>query len=94
MAQNFDIAIRGCGIVGRTLALLLANQRLRVALVQTSPVTSVPGPGDVRAYSLNSAARQVLESVRAWPEGIAVTAVKHMQIFGDQGGELNFSALE
>ena len=33
MAHTFDICIRGAGIVGRTLALLLARERLRVALV-------------------------------------------------------------
>ena len=33
MAQTFDVCIRGAGIVGRSLALLLARERLRVALV-------------------------------------------------------------
>ena len=33
MPQTFDICIRGAGVVGRTLALLLARERLRVALV-------------------------------------------------------------
>ena len=94
MAQNFDIAIRGCGIVGRTLALLLANQRLRVALIHTSAPAATPGHSDVRAYSLNTAARSVLASVRCWPEGTAVTPVLNMQVFGDQGGALNFSAHE
>jgi 2-polyprenyl-6-methoxyphenol hydroxylase-like FAD-dependent oxidoreductase len=94
MAQNFDIAIRGCGIVGRTLALLLANQRLRVGLIQTSAPATITGHSDVRAYSLNTAARSVLASVRCWPEGTAVTPVLNMQVFGDHGGELNFSARE
>lgn len=94
MAQNFDIAIRGCGIVGRTLALLLANQRLRVALIQTSAPSTQPDHSDVRAYSLNNAARQLLASVRCWPEGNAVTPVLRMQVWGDQGGELNFGARE
>jgi ubiquinone biosynthesis UbiH/UbiF/VisC/COQ6 family hydroxylase len=93
MAQHFDLAIRGCGIVGRTLALLLAQQRLRVALIQTT-APSAPGHSDVRAYSLNSAARQLLSSVRCWPEGTAVTPVLQMQVFGDQGGEVNFNARE
>lgn len=92
MAHNFDLAIRGCGIVGRTLALLLANQGLRVALIPASGATVAPGHSDVRAYSLNNAARQLLSSVRCWPEGTAVTPVLHMQVFGDQGGQLNFNA--
>ena len=40
MAQTFDVCIRGAGIVGRTLALLLARERLRVALV--APAQSRP----------------------------------------------------
>ena len=94
MALHFDICIRGCGIAGRTLALLLANQRLRVALVQTAPSPQLEAHSDVRAYALNAAARQLLESVRCWPEGLAATPVLHMQVFGDQGGELHFRASE
>ncbi len=33
MVNSPDICIRGAGIVGRTLALLLARERLNVALV-------------------------------------------------------------
>ena len=94
MAHHFDIAIRGCGIVGRTLALLLANQRLRVALIQTQAPITLAGQTDVRAYSLNTAAQNLLASVRCWPEGTAVTPVLQMQVFGDHGGELNFLARE
>jgi 2-polyprenyl-6-methoxyphenol hydroxylase-like FAD-dependent oxidoreductase len=33
---TLDVCIRGAGIVGRTLALLLAGERLRVGLVQSA----------------------------------------------------------
>lgn len=90
MSESFDVCIRGAGVVGRTLALLLAGQRLRVGLVQGAgaPVTRQ----DVRAYALNAASRQLLESVRAWPASAAVTPVERMRIFGDAGGEVNFSS--
>ena len=55
MFKSFDVCIRGDGVVGRTLALLLAKERLKVALV-TQP--STPPSTDVRAYALNSASRQ------------------------------------
>jgi 2-polyprenyl-6-methoxyphenol hydroxylase-like FAD-dependent oxidoreductase len=65
-----DVCIRGAGIVGRSLALLLAAQRLRVALVPHT--ASLPaGRSDVRAYSLNLAAKQLLADLRCWPEGAA-----------------------
>ena len=87
MAYAQDLCIRGAGIVGRTLALLLARERLRVALVdQPQP----PDGPDVRAYALNPAARRVLASVRCWPAGTAVTPVRSMQVFGDAGGQLQF----
>lgn len=91
MAYTHDICIRGAGIVGRTLALLLARESLRVALVELArpdPVT------DVRAYSLNAAARALLEDLRCWPEGDAVTPVHAMEVLGDAGGHLHFGAAE
>ena len=90
MPQTFDICIRGAGVVGRTLALLLARERLRVALV-----VATPPPGnlaDVRAYALNSASRTVLESLRSWPDDVHATPVRRMQVWGDLGGEVSFDA--
>ncbi len=91
MTPAFDICVRGGGIVGRTLALLLARERLRVALV---PHAAPPAgeTSDVRAYALNAASRTLLESLRCWPEESAATPVQSMQVFGDDGGEVNFHA--
>jgi len=94
MAQSFDICIRGAGIVGRTLALLLARDRLRVALVAQPSPADMAEQGDVRAYALNAASRQMLEALRCWPESAHATAVAAMQVFGDDGGEVNFKARE
>lgn len=90
MPQALDICIRGSGIVGRTLALLLARERLRVGLVE-QPAASPAA--DVRAYALNRASRELLESVRCWPaDEMSATPVQHMQVWGDRGSELNFDA--
>ena len=100
MTQQFDVCIRGGGVVGRTLALLLARERLRVALV-VKPVEPDQPPtapaadkvrDDVRAYALNGASKRLLESLRAWPEGLATTPVLEMQIWGDADGQLDFTA--
>lgn len=64
MTKTYDVAILGGGIVGRTLALLLARERLRVALVERAPPAGGATP-DIRAYALNAASRALLESVRA-----------------------------
>lgn len=89
MSSSFDICIRGAGIVGRTLALLLARNNLRIALVAAPATTPLP---DVRAYALNTVARDLLESVRCWPDACAATAVHKMQVCGDAGGQLDFDA--
>ncbi|CAN5232511.1 UbiH/UbiF family hydroxylase [soil metagenome] len=93
MSKTFDVCIRGDGVVGRTLALLLARERLRVALVSRSPQTPGESPAaDVRAYALNSASRQVLEALRVWPDAPFATPVREMQVWGDNGGQLDFTA--
>ncbi len=91
MAQSFDICIRGAGVVGRTLALLLARERLNVALV-ASPPPAAPSTSDVRAYALNAASRALLESLRSWPDVQHATPVTHMRVAGDQDGEVHFDA--
>ena len=89
MTQALDVCIRGAGIVGRTLALLLARAHLRVGLVEATSGTSGT---DVRAYALNHSSRALLESVRCWPAEPAATPVRRMQIHGDGGSELSFDA--
>jgi 2-polyprenyl-6-methoxyphenol hydroxylase-like FAD-dependent oxidoreductase len=87
-----DVCIRGAGIVGRTLALLLARDGLRVGLVRES---AAPGgaTSDVRAYALNGASRELLEKLRAWPDAAHATPVLGMQVHGDEGGAVHFDAM-
>jgi len=90
MALSPEVCIRGAGIVGRTLALLLARERVRVALV-VPPATA--GKEDIRAYALNTASRTLLESLRAWPDAAHATPVREMLVNGDEGGRVHFSAV-
>jgi 2-polyprenyl-6-methoxyphenol hydroxylase-like FAD-dependent oxidoreductase len=95
MTQHFDICIRGGGIVGYTLALLMARDRLHVGLVaSTSNATDTTVAPDVRAYALNAKSRALLESVRCWPDSQHATDVLSMQVRGDDGGEINFAATD
>jgi len=92
---QFDVCIRGAGIVGRSLALMLASQGLRVALVNLhASANAGQGHSDVRAYALNMAAKQLLTDLRCWPEASACTPILKMHIEGDQGGNLEFSAAD
>jgi 2-polyprenyl-6-methoxyphenol hydroxylase-like FAD-dependent oxidoreductase len=79
-----DVCIRGAGVVGKALALLLARARarIRVGLVQAAPPVSAQP--DIRAFALNAASHALLSSLRAWPEGAC--PVQHMQVHGDGTG--------
>ena len=100
--RRFDVTIRGGGVVGKALALLLARDRLKVALVEPAAPEGQPPRTDVRAYALNAASRELLRSVRAWPQSGAalgespasVTPVTAMHVWGDQGGAVHFEAHE
>ena len=93
MAAPLDVCIRGAGMVGRTLALLLARDRLRVGLVDTPPAAPPPQP-DVRAYALNAASRELLLRLRAWPDEQHATPVRAMDVRGDDGGRVRFTAAD
>ncbi len=80
-AMAVDICIRGAGVVGKSLALLLARARVRVGLVASSAPLPVGTPADIRAFALNAASRQLLQSLRAWPD--AACAVQRMQVWGE-----------
>jgi 2-polyprenyl-6-methoxyphenol hydroxylase-like FAD-dependent oxidoreductase len=78
-----DVCIRGAGVVGKALALLLARARIRVGLVQAAQPSGAPP--DVRAFALNVASQTLLSSLRAWPEHTC--AVQHMWVQGDGSGD-------
>ncbi len=92
MTHHLDICIRGGGIVGHALALLLARDRLRIGLFAPQPAAQ--DEPDVRAYALNAKSKALLESVRCWPDALHATPVLDMQVKGDDGGCVNFSATE
>ena len=88
MGFDLDVCIRGDGITGCALALALSAQGLRVGVVGSSTTASVPN--DVRAYSLNASARQLLEGLNAWPDDAQASPVHHMSVWGDEGGHIAF----
>jgi 2-polyprenyl-6-methoxyphenol hydroxylase-like FAD-dependent oxidoreductase len=99
MARPFDVCIRGGGITGRALALLLARERLRVGLVVQAPRPHPPdahvgAKADVRAYALNHKSRALLESMRCWPAAVDATPVLKMQVQGDEGGQVKFDCAD
>lgn len=93
MAGSLDVCIRGDGIVGHVLALLLARERLQVGLVGARGGRAQHHP-DVRAYALNHGSRRLLENLRCWPDDRFATPVRGMQVREMGAGEVRFSAVE
>jgi 2-polyprenyl-6-methoxyphenol hydroxylase-like FAD-dependent oxidoreductase len=88
----YDVLVRGTGAVGLCTALALSRQGLRVALLGG---LAEPTEGDVRAYALNAASVQLLQTLRVWDAlpADARTAVHEMHVQGDApGAAIDFSA--
>ncbi len=90
--HTVDVAIHGRGAVASSLALALNQQGLRVA-VNTS-AAAADARSDVRAYALNHASRRLLQQLKVWEAlpSDALTAVHDMDVRGDSGAHLGFSA--
>lgn len=89
MTASWDVCIRGGGLVGRSMALLLSTMpRMRVLLVERAPGAT----SDVRAYALNEASRTLLSSLGCWPTAQHATPVQTMQVWGDTRGQVRFES--
>jgi 2-polyprenylphenol 6-hydroxylase len=93
--MSFDVLIVGGGLVGLSLARALRDTRLKVALVESRAPS--PGPGwDARIYAVSPANADFLQEIGVWKhlDGARIAAIEAMEIFGDGGAKLNFSAYE
>ncbi|MCU0969095.1 MAG: FAD-dependent monooxygenase [Rubrivivax sp.] len=88
--SRFDLCVRGSGAVALSAALALARQGLSVALQAREPTAAA----DVRTYALNTGAVRLLSSLKVWDAlpADARTPVYDMQVEGDAGAALHFSA--
>lgn len=84
--MNVDIAIAGGGLVGASLALALAELKLKVVLIESHPFGSIDQPSfDDRTTALSNGSRRIFEGLDVWPllEREA-TPIKRIHI-SDQG---------
>lgn len=90
--KRFDVCVSGSGAVAMSLALALSAEGFDVAWAR-AVAFSAPDSQDVRTYALNDRAIALLSRLRIWPALQAFAApVFDMQIRGDDGGKLHFSA--
>ena len=96
--MEFDIVIVGGGLAGLSLAVALRSSALSVAVVEAGPApVAPPAPGwDARIYALSPANRRFLDGIGVWPrlQQARIAPVTSMQVFGDAGGRLDFSAYD
>ncbi|WP_038369382.1 FAD-dependent oxidoreductase [Brackiella oedipodis] len=88
--QHYDVVVCGAGIVGMATALQLAKQSLKVALLapEIAPKHDLGQDYHPRIYAISQSSKTFLQHLGIWstlPQQ-RLTAVKHMQVYGDQGG--------
>ena len=88
-----DVLIVGGGLAGLSLAVALRKARLSVVLVEGRAPVRANG-WDSRIYAISPANAVFLESIGVWKhlDASRLTAVEAMEIHGDAGGRMNFSA--
>ncbi|WP_034578886.1 UbiH/UbiF/VisC/COQ6 family ubiquinone biosynthesis hydroxylase [Carnimonas nigrificans] len=92
-----EVAIVGAGMVGATLALLLAEAGISVALIDAGEYSLrwKKAQLDNRVSAITAASRALFTSLGVWPD-IAkrrIAPYQHMQVWDSEGlGEINFSA--
>lgn len=93
--QQFDLIIVGGGLAGASLAAALRDSRLKIALVENQP-PSRPEGWDARIYAISPANAAFLHDIGAWEhlDHTRMAAIQAMQVAGDRGGALRFSAYE
>lgn len=93
--QQFDLIIVGGGLAGASLAVALRDSRYRIALVEHQP-PRIPEGWDSRIYAVSPANVRFLDSIGAWKhlDSSRMAPVRAMQVYGDAGGEVSFSAYD
>jgi len=93
--MQFDVVIVGGGLAGLALAAGLRRSPLSVALVEGRAPQPVAG-WDARIYAISPANARFLESIGAWGhlDSSRLQRVGAMEVHGDAGGRLDFSAYD
>jgi 2-octaprenylphenol hydroxylase len=93
--DSVDVVIIGGGIVGLTLASLLAQQRsLRLALIEASPPSTILAEPSPLVSALNHASEALLQQTGVWSSLLPeASSYRRMQVWQAIGaGELTISS--
>jgi 2-octaprenylphenol hydroxylase len=98
-SAHYDVIVAGAGLVGLSLAPMLARTGLAVALVDRAPVTAGAAPPeswDARIYAISPGSAAFLRAAGAW-QALGcdrIAAIESMRVEGDAGASLEFSAYD
>lgn len=98
-SERYDVVVAGAGLVGLALATALTRAGLTAALVDRAPVAAPdydPATWDQRVYAISPGSAAFLRALGAWQRLPAdrVAPIEAMQVAGDAGGALGFSAYD
>jgi ubiquinone biosynthesis UbiH/UbiF/VisC/COQ6 family hydroxylase len=93
---RFDIIIVGAGLAGASLAVALKGSRYSIALIEGRPPAPAPDGWDARIYAVSPGNAGFLQEAGAWQhlDASRLTPVFDMEIHGDRGARLDFSAYD
>ena len=96
--MTYDLTIVGAGLVGESLAAVLARSGLKLALVEPAPVAAPSDADwDSRIYAISPGSRAMLAECGAWSliRSDRIMPVNAMRVRGDDArAELVFSAYD
>ncbi len=93
--MKFDVLVVGAGLAGAALAAALRGSPLMVGIVEARP-PSRPAGWDARIYAISPANVDFLTAIGIWQhlDPARMAPVYDMEIHGDAGGRLDFSAYD
>jgi 2-octaprenylphenol hydroxylase len=93
--QEYDVTIVGAGSAGLTLALLLADSSLKIAVLDKDPAPELVTPSLKRVSALNQASKRLLSQLGVWQDLTSAAPYTDMKVWeADSFGRIEFSALE
>lgn len=93
--MKFDVLVVGAGLAGAALAAALRGSTLKVGIIETRPPAR-PAGWDARIYAISPANVEFLSTIGIWQhlDPARMAPVYDMEIHGDAGGRLDFSAYD
>lgn len=94
--MSTDVAVVGAGLVGASFAAALAGTPLEIAVLERARPGDDEHEWDQRIYAISPASARFLATLGVWSalDSARLQPVRAMEVFGDTGARLRFSAYE